>query len=965
MKNQKINYKLKIFCLLFFLSITFEAIGQEIIREEGSMYLKDTFNEDSLKSRYLIGSGSKKHRLEEIMMPVERSLSTKSETIKSDQEWNIHRVHNGKCFSGMSDRSIALDANGKPHIAYGQTHLYYAWYDEQWHTETVDDSWDVGWYASLALDSDGYPHISYYDRDPNGDLKYAYKDENGWHISTVDDNGDDGSVGWFTSIALDENNQPHISYHDGTNGNLKYAYWDGSEWLIQTVDSEGVVGYWCTSLAIGPNNFPHISYYDWTNGNLKYTHWDGSDWQIVTVDNDDDVGGYSSLTMDENGYPHISYLDYTNARLKYTFWNGSEWQLEIVDEGEEWGVGWFNSIVLDESGNPHISYFDNTTGKLKYACFNESGWDIKSVKAIIPDEYPWSNSYNIGGFFTSIVLDINGNPHISSEGWFEHFGAYPDGLLGYSYFDGSTWNFDAVDSLISAGITTSIAVDNDTVSHIGYMRSDGRCSYTSSVDNHWEKKIFGQVAYGIKEPGSGSFIALDDNGWPHMIYHQKHGVLISSYGNPVPYYPFRKTWFDGTDWHYESLWTSYLVGSGLTQREPLSSSLTFDQSGVPHILVATEVKYSYQTSNYQLQHRYFSDSVWHTSTIVERGSAVGVDNSIAISSDGIPHISYRGLKYGWLEGEGWNIQTIDSVGGGYYNSLKLDSNNFPHISYYDTLITALKYAHLNGSEWQIEIVDSSGVVGKYTSLALDANKYPHISYYDETNGNLKYAYWDGDQWQIEIVDSYRTVGMYTSLALDANDNRCISYYDASFGDLKYASKSALETFTITASGDENGSIVPSGEVEVESGEDQKFTVIPDEGFRVVSITVDGSDIDLANDENWDAENGEYTFSNVIENHTIEVDFDDATSISIEDKNKIKVYPNPTSNKLWVEFYHQGNEKLVIVLQNQQGQTVRQLSVTQTGSLRISMPTQNLASGVYLLTIKGTNVFPVKKVMIEK
>lgn len=932
------------------------------------MYFKATFSEDSLKSRYLFESGSKKHRLDKIMMPVARypvgSLSTKSETIKSDEEWNIHRVHRGKYFSGMSDRSLVLDANGKPHIAYGQTHLYYAWYDEEWHIETVDDSWDVGWFASLALDSDGYPHISYYDRDPNGNLKYAHKDENGWHISTVDDGGEDGSVGLFTSIALDENNNPHISYHDGVNGNLKYTYWDGSEWLIQTIDSDGVVGYWNTSLAIGPNNFPHISYYDWTNGNLKYTHWDGSDWQIVTVDNDDDVGGYSSLALDENGYPHISYLDYTNARLKFSFWNGSEWQHEVVDEGEEWGVGWWNSIVLDESKNPHISYFDNTTGNLKYAYHSGSEWNIRSVSAIVPDEYPWDNSYNIGGFFTSIALDLNGNPHISSVGRFNHFAAYPDNLLGYSCFNGVGWNFDAVDSLISAGIATSIAVDNDTVSHIGYMRSDGRYSYTSSVDYQWEKTTIGQVAYGIKEPGSGSFIDLDNDGLPHMIYHQKHGVLISSYGNPVPYYPFRKTWFDGTDWHYESLWTSYRVGSGLTQREPLSSSLTFDQSGVPHILVSTEVKYDYQTSNYLLQHQYFSDSAWYTSTIVESGSPVGVDNSIAISSDGIPHFSFRGLKYGWLEENGWYIQTIDSEGGGYFNSLKLDSNNFPHISYYDTLITALKYANWDGSEWQIEIVDSSGNVGKYTSLALDANDYPHISYYDETNGNLKYTYWDGSQWQIETVDSYRTVGLYTSLALDANDNRYISYYDASFGDLKYASKKALETLIITASCGGNGSIVPSGEIEVKYGYDKAFTVTPDEGFRVASITVDGSDIDLATNESWDAENGEYTFSDVTENHTIEAGFEDATSISIEDKTEIKVYPNPTSNKLWIEFYHQGTEKLVIVLQNQQGQTVRQVSVNETGSLRVSMLTQNLASGVYLLTIKGTNLFPVEKVIIE-
>jgi len=198
MKNQKINYKLKIHFLIFFLFITFGAIGQELIREDVFMYFEETYSVDSLKSRYLIGSGSKKQRLEEIMMPVERyqtgSLSIKSETIKSDDEWNIYCVHNGKLFSGMSNQSLVLDANGKPHIAYGQTHLYYAWYDEDWHIETVDDSWDVGWNASLALDSYGHSHISFYDRDSNGYLKYTSKRALETKLTIVASAGNNGSI---------------------------------------------------------------------------------------------------------------------------------------------------------------------------------------------------------------------------------------------------------------------------------------------------------------------------------------------------------------------------------------------------------------------------------------------------------------------------------------------------------------------------------------------------------------------------------------------------------------------------------------------------------------------------------------------------------------------------------------------------------------------------------------------------
>jgi len=83
-------------------------------------------------------------------------------------------------------RSLAVDGDNEPHIAYGGDHLYYAWHDGvTWQSETVDPAWGVGLYASLSLESSGVPHISYLDS-INQDLKYAHLDGSRWDIETVE-----------------------------------------------------------------------------------------------------------------------------------------------------------------------------------------------------------------------------------------------------------------------------------------------------------------------------------------------------------------------------------------------------------------------------------------------------------------------------------------------------------------------------------------------------------------------------------------------------------------------------------------------------------------------------------------------------------------------------------------------------------------------------------------------------------
>ena len=264
------------------------------------------------------------------------------------------------------DTSIALDSSNNPHISYVYIALPYdygilkfAHYNgSSWQISTVDSTTLECSYTSIALDNSNNPHISY-SEDAFGFLKYAQYEGSNWQISILDQSE---STGVFTSLSFDSSYNPHIAYRGDTH--LKYAYLDGSIWQISTVDANSQVGY-SASLALDSKNNPHISYYDEWNHDLKYAYYDGLNWLISVVDSDGEVGVDTSLALDSTDNPHISYWNISNYNLQYAYYNGASWQISTIDS--EGDVGRDNSIALDSDNNSHISYYDETNGALKYA----------------------------------------------------------------------------------------------------------------------------------------------------------------------------------------------------------------------------------------------------------------------------------------------------------------------------------------------------------------------------------------------------------------------------------------------------------------------------------------------------------------------------------------------------------------------------------------------------------------------
>jgi hypothetical protein len=72
------------------------------------------------------------------------------------------------------------------------------------------------------------------------------------------------------------------------------------------------------------------------------------------------------------------------------------------------------------------------------------------------------------------------------------------------------------------------------------------------------------------------------------------------------------------------------------------------------------------------------------------------------------------------------------------------------------------------------------------------------------------------------------------------------------------------TFTIAASTGSGGSISLSGTIIVNYGDSKTFTITPDKGYKISDVKVDGKSVGAVST---------YTFTNVINNHTIEVVFE--------------------------------------------------------------------------------------------
>jgi hypothetical protein len=321
----------------------------------------------------------------------------------------------------------------------------------QWTVETVDTS-GAGYFTSLKADSAGNLHAAYVPETFGHPLRYAFWDRalKRWFTMEIAKNAS------FSTLILDSQDRPRISYSDfgtGLGCKLEYAVWNGS-WKIQPIDPHpgGVIAYY-TSVALDKEGKPILTYYHYADPNneavvhLGSIFWTGTYWTSLYVDRGHGSGKFNSLAIDSNGRPQVAYANVTaeTQSLRYAIWDGKTWHREIIEGATRAYPVYSVSMVLDKNDVPHIVYSALAERRIKYATRRNGRWVTEVVDSYVgaaEGQGYWDRD--------GIVLDAQGNPYIS----------YFDkglGELKVAHRVDGKWQHEVVDRNM-AGLTSSPAI---------------------------------------------------------------------------------------------------------------------------------------------------------------------------------------------------------------------------------------------------------------------------------------------------------------------------------------------------------------------------------------------------------------------------------------------------------------------------------------------------------------------------
>ena len=322
-----------------------------------------------------------------------------------------------------------------------------------WQIETVDSSGPAK-SASMKVDREGNLHVAFVTDEGNlYPLRYGFWDRSvkKWFVMKVAD----GAA--TCSLVLDSQQRPHIAYVDygtGSGSKLRYVSWNGKAWDKQAIPLNSDVIAYFTSIALDKNDNPSISFYEYRGPReteirirLRNVMRTGNHWQVRTVDPQEGSGKFNCTAAGANNSLHIAYANVSTGTtgLRYAVWQGSGWKTEIVDGGDTAigeAVGFSACLAMDSTGDPHVIYSNESRPSIRYAARKNNRWTIQVVEGLAAVAYPDRNSIAIGP---------GDRPYL---GYFDA----GRGELRVAYPSGKAWVIETVDGG-GCGFNSSLETD--------------------------------------------------------------------------------------------------------------------------------------------------------------------------------------------------------------------------------------------------------------------------------------------------------------------------------------------------------------------------------------------------------------------------------------------------------------------------------------------------------------------------
>ena len=272
---------------------------------------------------------------------------------------------------------ITMDANDNLHMVYhnhafGGNPTHSSYDGTEWTHDAIPTSGHDGFSTSIALDANGYPHVGFVDGEsvgsPSGPgIEYATYDGSMWVVEAI---GSNPQIHHFsgTSISIGRDGLPIIAYHDSVTSSLMIARSLGYGWSIETVDSDGNAG-WFPSLDLDSDGFLRVAYLridSDTSAAVRLATEGPAGWTLESVDLLEDLDireqGPESVISLKVGSDDVSYLAYSDTRVvKFASVRESANEIDTIkyNQSPTRLLGQSTSLALDAWDVPHLTFFEH------------------------------------------------------------------------------------------------------------------------------------------------------------------------------------------------------------------------------------------------------------------------------------------------------------------------------------------------------------------------------------------------------------------------------------------------------------------------------------------------------------------------------------------------------------------------------------------------------------------------------